>query len=139
MPSQTHQMLVLWGIRSMLRDGFTVMGLDGKVGQSGFPDTFPLPPTIRGVRPDACGIKGGEELVGFVEAKTEGDIDNGHTRTQLQTLASLCMPLSGAPCPVYIVIPRAAAYALDRVLIDLGLLRARHVRRVHVPAMLLEA
>jgi hypothetical protein len=122
----------------MLRDGFAVMGMDGKVDQGGFPDDFPFPPTIHGVRPDACGFKGGDELVGFVEAKTEGDIDNAHTRVQLGTLASLRMPLNGEPCPVYIVIPRAAAYALDRVLISLGLLRARHIRRVHVPSIFLE-
>lgn len=138
MPSQTHQTLVLWGIRSMLRDGFTVMGLDGKVEQSGLPQGFPRPPTIHGVRADACGFKGNDDLIGFVEAKTEGDVNNSHTRIQLRTLASLRMP-GGDFCPVYVVIPRAAAYALDRVLIDLGLLRARHIRRVHVPGTFLGA
>lgn len=139
MPSQTHQTLVLWGIRSMLRDGFTMMGLDGSVSQSGLPKGFPRPPTIHGVRADACGIKGEDDLVGFVEAKTEGDVDNAHTRIQLRTLANLRMPGSGDLCRVYVVIPRAAAYALDRVLIDLGLLRARHIRRVHVPGTFLGA
>jgi hypothetical protein len=39
---------------------------------------------------------------------------------------------------LYVVIPRSAAYALDRVLIDLGLMRAAHIRRLHVPSTLLE-
>lgn len=137
MPSHAHQTLLLWGTRAMLRDGFTMMSLDGKVERGGFPDGFPRPPIVHGVRPDAYGLNIDEDLVGFVEAKTEGDVDNAHTRMQLQTLASLRMP-SGRPCLVYVVIPRAAAYALDRVLIDVGLLRARHVRRVHVPGVLLE-
>lgn len=138
MPSRAHQTLVLWGMRTMLRDGFTMMSLDGKVERGGFPEDFPRPPTVHGIRPDACGLKADEDLVGFVEAKTEGDVDNAHTRIQLQTLANLRMPASGKPCPVYVVIPRAAAYALDRVLIDVGLLRARNVRRVHVPGVFLE-
>ncbi len=139
MSSRKHQVLVLWGMRIMLRDGFTMVGLDGKVERGGLPDDFPRSPTIHGVRPDACGLKAVEDVVGFVEAKTEGDINNAHTRKQLQTLANLRMPKSGKPCPVYVVIPRAAAYALDRVLIDLDLLGAQHVRRVHVPGVLLEA
>lgn len=121
----------------MIRDGFSMMALDGKVERGGFPDDFPQSPVVHGVRPDACGINAKEELVGFVEAKTENDVNNLHTRMQLKTLGSLHMPTTGQPCPVYIVIPRAAAYALDRVLIDTGLIRARHVRRVHVPAVFL--
>ena len=123
----------------MLRDGFTMVGLDGKVEQGGLPNDFPRSPTIHGIRPDACGVKAAQDIVGFVEAKTEGDIDNAHTRKQLETLTNLRMPKSGKPCHVYVVIPRADAYALDRVLIDLGLLRAQHVRRVHVPGVFLEA
>ena len=123
----------------MLRDGFTMIGLDGKVERSGLPGDFPLPPTIRGVRPDACGLNADEDVIGFVEAKTEDDISNAHTRKQMQMLATLRMPRSGRKCPLYLVIPRAAAYALDRIMIDVGLLRAPHVRRVHVPAVLLEA
>lgn len=122
-----------------MRDGFIVTGLDGRVERGVFPDDFPRPPTVHGVRPDACGINAEEDLVGFVEAKTEGDIDNAHTRMQLRTLANLRMPTNGRTCPLYVVIPRSAAYALDRVLIDVGLLGARNVHRVHVPGILLEA
>jgi hypothetical protein len=136
--SAAHQTLLLWGMRSMQRDGFRVGGIDGFVEQAGYGRELPRPPTLAGVRPDAWGVHAEEELVAFVEAKSASDIDNRHTRVQLCTLGSLRMPLSRKRCPVYVVIPRGAAYALDRVLIDLDLLRAPHIRRLHVPGVLLE-
>jgi hypothetical protein len=123
----------------MLKDGFRVTGIDGYVERAGYPSKFPRPPTLRGIRPDACGLHHTEELYGFVEAKTERDIDNSHTRGQLRELGGLLMSGSGKHCPVYVVIPRGAAYALDRVLNDIGLLRATHIRRLHIPSALLEA
>ena len=41
-------------------------------------------------------------------------------------------------CPLYIAVPRSAAYALDRVLIDVGLIASKHVKRLHVPGVLLD-
>jgi hypothetical protein len=122
----------------MERDGFRVAGLDGRVERSGLPADFGRPPTLEGVRPDAWGCHSDEGLFAFVEAKTEGDINNRHTRDQLRTLSALRMSENHKPCPVYVVIPRGAAYALDRVLIDLRLLRSPHIRRVHVPSVMLE-
>ncbi len=52
----------------------------------------------------------------------------GHTRMKGAALL----------CPVYIAIPRCAAYELDRVLIDVGLLRAKNIIRLHVPHVLIE-
>lgn len=139
MPSAQHQTLLLWGIRAMQRDGFEMLGVDGRVERSPVPNSIARPPALAGIRPDALGFNADAKLVGFVEAKTAGDIDNAHTRRQLRTLALMRMRDAHGPCPIYIVIPRAAAYALDRVLIELGLLRARQVRRVHVPGAFLEA
>lgn len=98
---------------------------------------MPRPPLIHGVRPDASGWRATDEVEAFVEAKSEGDVDNAHTRKQLRELTSL-RSSGGEPCTLYLVIPCSAAYALDRVLVDLGLLRAINVRRVHVPAILLK-
>lgn len=137
MPSPQHQALVLWGVRRMLSDGFCVTGVDGWVDRLGLPAGFSRPPMIQGVRPDASGWHASDEVEAFVEAKTEGDVDNVHTRKQLRELSSL-RSSSGKPCSLYLVIPRGAAYALDRVLIDLGLLRATNVRRIHVPSILLK-
>ena len=139
MPSEQHQALLLWGLRSMVKDGYRVEGIDGHV--EGWLSTkwLPQPPDLGGVRPDACGIHEQDDVFGFVEAKTEWDIDNAHTRKQLSHLAGLRMGSSGKPCPLYVAIPRGSAYALDRVLIDIGLLRASHIRRLHIPSVFLES
>ncbi|MGJ7567802.1 hypothetical protein ACSFBM_28395 [Variovorax sp. GB1R11] len=112
-------------------------GVDGCVDRLGLPAGFPRPPVIQGVRPDASGWHASDGIEAFVEAKSERDVDNAHTRKQLRELSSL-QSSSGKPCTLYLVIPRSAVYALDRVLIDLGLLRATNVRRIHVPAILLK-
>lgn len=138
MPSAQHQTLLLWGIRAMQRDGYEILGVDGCVERSGIPPSVARPPALEGIRPDALGFNATVNVVGFIEAKTAGDIDNAHTRHQLRTLAQIHMRNARRPCPIYISIPRAAAYALDRVLIEIGLLRVRHVHRIHVPAAFLE-
>ena len=76
-------------------------------------------------------------MIGFAEAKTERDVDNAHTRTQLRVLGYARMRDGKTPCPLYIAVPRSCAHALDRVLVDVGLIAARHVRRIHVPEVLL--
>jgi hypothetical protein len=121
----------------MLCDGFLMTGVDGWVDRLGIPPSFPRPPVIRGVRPDAIGWHSTDDVRAFVEAKSENDVDNAHTRKQLRELSKL-RSTNGKPCTLYLAIPRSAAYALDKVLIDLGLIRAANVRRVHVPAQLLE-
>ena len=138
MPSIQHQELVLWGVRRMLCDGFSITGVDGWVNRLEMPFGMPRPPTLHGVRPDASGWHAAEEVAAFVEAKSERDVNNAHTRKQLKELAAL-RSTSGKPCTLYLAIPRSAAYALDRVLIDLGLIRAPNIHRVHVPAILLES
>lgn len=77
-------------------------------------------------------------LIAFGEAKTFDDIDTGHTRRQLEVLGKTYMKGLSTPCPLYMGIPRSAAYELDRVLIDAGLLGAKHIVRIHVPDILLK-
>lgn len=113
-------------------------GVDGWVDRLGIPAGLPRPSIIHGVRPDASGWHVSEEVEAFVEAKNERDVNNAHTRKQLREFATL-RSASGKQCMLYLAIPRSAAYALDRVLIDLGLLRAANVRRVHVPTILLDS
>jgi hypothetical protein len=43
----------------------------------------------------------------------------------------------GLLCPLYISVPRYEARKLDEILIKTGLIRARHVVRLHVPEILL--
>ncbi len=120
----------------MLADGFEIVGFDGPTKYSVEFDALAAPSPLHGVRADACGIHNESRLVGFAEAKTAADIDNRHTRAQLRVLGYTRMR-SGDRCPLYLAIPRGAAYSLDRVLIDVGLIGARHVRRLHVPEALL--
>jgi len=121
----------------MISDGFRVAGFDGRIDQAGELNRLPAPIELRGVRPDACGVSPAEGTLGFVEAKTGGDIDNQHTRQQLRVLGYARMRDGETRCPLYIAIPRSCAYALDRVLIDVGLIGSKHVRRIHVPDILL--
>lgn len=138
MPSHAHQSLLLWGVRTMMNDGFRIAGFDGRIDQAGDLNRLPAPIEVQGVRPDACGVSREEGVLGFVEAKTRGDIDNQHTRRQLRVLGYARMRDGKHRCPLYIVIPRSSAYALDKVLIDVGLLGSKHLRRIHVPDILLE-
>ena len=121
----------------MIADGFNLTGFDGQVDQAGALNGLPRPFELHGVRPDACGVHFEGGVIGFAEAKTERDVDNAHTRTQLRVLGYARMRDGKTPCPLYIAVPRSCAHALDRVLVDVGLIAARHVRRIHVPEVLL--
>lgn len=122
----------------MIADGFRIAGFDGRIDQAGELNGLPAPIELRGVRPDACGVSAADGTVGFVEAKSANDIDNRHTRQQLRVLGFACMGDGEIRCPLYVAIPRSCAYALDRVLIDVGLIGSKHVRRIHVPDILLD-
>jgi hypothetical protein len=137
MPSEVHQSLLLWGVRRMAADGFVIAGFDGRAERGGGLNDLPAPISIHGVRADACGVHRSDGMIAFAEAKTEADIDNRHTRKQLRILGHA--RLRESPCPLYIAVPRSCAYALDRVLIDTGLIGLKHVRRLHVPDVLLTA
>jgi len=136
MASHAHQALLLWGARRMVADGFVLTGLDGRVEQAGAWGPLPAPFQIHGVRPDACGVRSPDGLIAFAEAKTHDDVDNAHTRAQLRVLGHARMRDGKTRCPLYIAVPRSAAYALDRVLVDVGLIASGHVRRLHVPSVL---
>ena len=77
-------------------------------------------------------------MIAFGEAKTFGDIVTAHTRRQLEVLGKTKMKGSRACCLLYIVVPQSAVYELDRVLIDVGLLRAKNVVRLHIPDVFVE-
>ena len=122
----------------MVADGFVLTGLDGRVEQAGAWGALPAPFQFHGIRPDACAVRTEDGVIAFVEAKTHGDVDNAHTRTQLSVLGFARMRDGKTRCPLYIAVPRSAAYALDRVLIDIGLIGSKHVKRLHIPSVLLD-
>lgn len=135
MPSAMHQTLLLWAARKMAHDGFQIAGYDGKSVQGGVWNRLGAPPVICGVRPDAWGFDG--VCTAFAEAKTTADIDTGHTRQQLRTLAGLRNEAAKESCRLYLAIPRSAAPLLDRVLTESGVVGSTRVVRIHVPDILL--
>lgn len=137
MPSSVHQWLLVWIARRMVRDGFVVSGFDGRAPRGMEWSSLPAPFSYGGIRADAWGQRRASKLLAFGEAKTFADIDNAHTRQQLKILGRIQMKGIHIPCPLYIAIPRSAVYELDNVLIDVGLLGARHIVRLHVPDVLL--
>jgi hypothetical protein len=121
----------------MVKDGFLVSGFDGRAPRADEWSSLRTPFTFRGIRADVWGQREQDHLIAFGEAKTFRDIDTTHTRRQLEVLGKTKM--KGAKiCPLYIAVPRSAVYELDRVLIDVGLLRAKNIVRLHIPDVLVE-
>lgn len=138
MPSFAHQWLLVWAARRMEKDGFIVSGFDGRAPRGEEWSQLPRPFLLKGVRADAWGHRSLDQLIAFGEAKTFHDVDTAHTRQQLETLGKTRMMGSKNYCPLYIVVPRSAVYELDRVLIDVGLVRAKNVVRLHIPDVFVE-
>jgi len=133
MQSNSHKTLVLWIARKMAADGFVLSGCDGNVPQNGLWNCLPRPAEFSGVRPDAWGIMPTTGDIAFGEAKTAADIDTLHTRRQLRIFGRLRSRKRRSPCRLYIAVPRSAALLLDRALVQVGLLGAKHVVRLHIP------
>jgi len=136
--SLQHQWLLLWVARKMTADGFLLTAYEGPTPQGGVWNNLPRPPTIEGVRPDAAALETGSGLAAVGEAKSYTDVDTFHTRAQLGVFGNLDCG-NARRCRLYVAVPRSAANLLDRVLVDLGLIGARHLTRLHIPDVLLGA
>jgi hypothetical protein len=134
----THQSLLLWAARKMSADGFLLGGFEAPVPQGGIWNTLPLPFQLEGVRPDGRGVDLDKFLFAFAEAKSLGDIDTKHTRDQLKRFGFVAMRNRSQRCPLYVAVPRSGECRLDRVLKDVDLLGAEHVRRIELPDILLQ-
>lgn len=121
----------------MNADGFVLGGFESAARQAGAWNSLPAPFALKQVRPDAWGLRSRDSLLAFAEAKTSGDIDTKHTRTQLRVFGFAHLANDPRPCPLYVAVPRSCAGSLDRVLTDIGLICARHVVRLHIPDALL--
>ena len=138
MPSSIHQWLLVWTARRMAKDGFVVSGFEGRAPRGEEWSSLPSPFTFQGVRCDVWGQREHDQLIAFGEAKTFHDVDTVHTRRQLEVLGKARMRSAKATCPLYIAVPHSAVYELDRVLIDVGLLRAKNLVRLHIPDIIVE-
>jgi hypothetical protein len=132
-----HQWLLVWAARRMCADGFLLGGFEAHARQAGVWNALPPPFELRGVRPDAWGVRTEDSLFAFAEAKTADDIDTKHTRAQLRIFGFIRARRTVRRCPLYVSVPRSAAPRLDRVLADLGLIGAKHVIRLHIPDALI--
>lgn len=119
-------------------DGFLILASDGAVPQGGAWNALPAPPEMMHLRADACGFDPNTGRYAFGEAKTSQDIDTEHTRRQLRVFAKLVHRLDGTMCWLYLAVPRSAVTALDRVLVESGLLEARNVIRLQIPDCFVE-
>src|SRR5262245_31879278 len=133
-----HQWLLLWAGRKMCADGFLLGGFEAPVPQGGVWNALPLPFEFGHFRPDGWGVQLDQSLFAFAEAKAWADIDTTHTRLQLSTFGFVDMRESRRRCPIYVAVPRSGGRILDRVLNDVGLFGAAHVRRIEVPDVLLQ-
>jgi hypothetical protein len=122
----------------MVKDGFVVSGFDGRAPRGEEWSLLPSPFVFHGVRADAWGQRDQDKMIAFGEAKCFHDIDNHHTRRQLRVLGRTRMKGTKGCCPLYIAVPHSAVYELDRVLIDIGLLGAKNLVRLHIPDVVLE-
>jgi hypothetical protein len=122
----------------MMKDGFVLRGFDGEAPREKRWSRLPRPFELGGLRPDAWGYRDDDQMIGFAEAKVFSDIDTEHTRKQLAVFGRTKIKCSVATCPLYVAVPRSAVYELDRVLIDVGLIRARNLVRLHIPDVLLD-
>lgn len=122
----------------MVKDGFIVSGFDGRAPRGEEWSSLPTPFIFHGVRADVWGQREQDQVVAFGEAKTFHDIDTAHTRRQLEVLGKTKMKDAKVCCPLYIAVPHSAVYELDRVLIDVGLLRVKNVVRLHIPDVFVE-
>lgn len=137
MPSAAHQSLLLWAARRMCADGFVIAGFDGPAEQAGVWNALPLTFSLHGKRPDAWGVRNEDMLIAFGEAKTPSDVDTKHTRAQLEIFGFAKMRRCGRRCPLFLAVHRSSVSLLDRVLLDLDLLDADHIVRLHIPDILL--
>lgn len=137
MSGTAHQWLLVWAARRMCADGFLLGGFEAYARQAGVWNALPPPFELRGVRPDAWGVRTEDSVLAFAEAKTSDDIDTKHTRAQLRVFGFTRMRGTVRSCPLYVSVPQSAAIRLDRVLADLGLIGAKHVVRLHIPDTLI--
>jgi hypothetical protein len=137
LPSSAHQRLVLWLARKMVADGYLIAGYEGPTEQGGLWNRLPAPFEIAGVRPDVFGMRAQGTWMAFGEAKTAEDVFTQHTLRQLRVFGHLRDHRNGEHCPLYIAVPRSAAWALDRALVSVGLINASYLLRLHIPDCLL--
>lgn len=129
MAGSRHQFILGLVVKLMREQGITIVGVD-----SGYPGMFgekvQMPPQILRHRPDIIGIReNGQICIG--EAKTENDICNSRTYSQVQDFASV--ELNGHNCDFFIGIPKSSKDLYRKTMKKLGLLERTNITVLYVP------
>ncbi len=123
----------------MSADGLRVTDFDGPADQGGVFNDLAHPVALLGLKPDVWAIDRLGCIAAVGEAKTASDVFNAHTIAQLKLFGHLRHRKSSEFCRLYIAVPHSAAHALDRALASARLAGASHVRRLHIPDVMLKA
>jgi len=121
----------------MCADGLKVAAFDGQSDQGGIFNELNQPVGIGGVKPDLWGLDESGELAAVGEAKTAQDVFNGHTIRQFKVFGHLRRRHSANCLRLYVAVPRSATLHLDHALVFAHLAGAPHVRRLHIPDVML--
>lgn len=124
-----HQFILGLLVKLMREQGICIIGVDGNYPGL-FGEKMTMPPQILRHRPDIIGIRAtGQICIG--EAKTENDITNSRTYSQLQDFTSI--ELNGQYCDVFVGIPKSSAELFKKIMIKHGLINYVNITIFCVP------
>jgi hypothetical protein len=133
MAGAKHQFILGLVVKLMREQGITIIGVDGNYPGL-FGEKATIPPQILRHRPDIIGVRGnGQICIG--EAKTENDITNSRTYSQIQDFTSV--ELNNQNCDVFIGIPKSSEELFRKSMIKLGLLECGNITVLYIPEELI--
>jgi len=129
MAGARHQFILGLVVKLMREQGITIIGVDGNYPGL-FGEKITMPPQILRHRPDIIGIReNGQICIG--EAKTENDLTNNRTYSQIQDFTSI--ELNNKYCDVFIGIPKSSGELFRKSMIKLGLLECEYIHVLYIP------
>ena len=131
MASKTHQFILGLVIKQIIKLGYEIKFIDGKIpGPKKTEEIDLIPPRIINHRHDVFGINSfGRVCIG--EAKTDNDICKDRTKTQFIDFANLS--LNGQLCQVVIGVPESAKIRFRELLKQMGLNFSENIHVLYIP------
>jgi hypothetical protein len=133
MASEKHDFIVSAIVRKMRLDGFKVIYLDGKY-QNISTEKFDIPPRIINHKPDVIGEKDSKFFC-IGEAKTTKDLFTKRTKDQIIDFLAIVRLNSGNK--LVIGIPLNAKEDLQKLLIELRVIKQKQIEIIYIPEDLL--
>lgn len=132
MASNRHDFIVAAISRKIRQYNFDVTYLDGRY-QDVDVRKFDIPPQIIHHKPDIIGEKNASFCIG--EAKTEGDLKNQRTKSQIKDFFVFISQNKNNR--LILGIPMKAKTDLQHLLADLGVLNEKQIEIIYIPEELL--